>query len=321
MSPLFMATSKKQFLITRLHEALDEIPGYRFTFFSNHDTLWADLERARPSLDMALQLCDDGYMNDIDRALHICAMLDMIGLPYTGSGVSAMAVTADKQAQLRLAQSLGAPVPQSRYIDSHDTLPCDIAFPAFVKPNASDGSFGITQKSVVRNLSELEDAVRVIRDEFRMRCPILVQEFIDGPDVTVSILGNPPGSFDVLPLTIEDYAALPEGLPKICGYEAKWDQASPYWQIETKRAELPEGAAALLVDASKRLYARFGIQDYGRFDWRLDERGEPRFLEANANCGWCWDGHLAKAAALGGLSYSEMLAAILRHAFSRYAAA
>jgi D-alanine-D-alanine ligase len=307
-------------IISRLHEALGEIPGYRFTYFSHHDTLWADLERARPTLDMVLQLCDDGYMNDSDKALHICAMLDLIGIPYTGSGVRAMAVTADKQAQLTLARSMGVPVPESRYVELGAALPEDVKFPAFVKPNGTDGSFGITRKSLVRNPSELKDAVAVVREEFALKCPILIQEFIDGPDVTVSILGNPPDALVALPPTIEDYSALPDDLPKIFGYEAKWDQSSPYWKIQTKRAELPEATAALLMAASQALFSRFGIQDYGRFDWRLDEHGEPHFLEANANCGWCWDGHLALAASFGGLSYSQLFEAILRHAFRRHGA-
>jgi D-alanine-D-alanine ligase len=107
-------------------------------------------------------------------------------------------------------------------------------------------------------------------------------------------------------------------LPKICGYEAKWDQASPYWQIQTKPAELPPDTMKFLITASRKLYSRFGIRDYGRFDWRLDADGQPYFLEANANCGWCWDGHLAKAAALGGISYSQLFETILNHAFERY---
>ncbi|MDY6970253.1 MAG: D-alanine--D-alanine ligase, partial [Spirochaetota bacterium] len=53
-------------------------------------------------------------------------------------------------------------------------------------------------------------------------------------------------------------------------------------------------------------------RDYCRFDWRLDDEGNPKILEVNPNPGWCWDGHLAKMAKISGISYSEMLASILR---------
>jgi len=305
-------------VMARLHTALAELEGYRFRFLSNHDTLLADLQDVANEIDLVLQLCDDGYRNDPNLAVHICAFLDLLGLRYTGSGVKAMALTGDKQIQLDIAQRNGIPVPASRLVQPWEPLPVDVQFPAFVKPSATDGSLGITRKSVVHSTEELAQAVRMIRQEFRLTCPILIQKFLPGRDLWVSILGNPPDDFLVLPITEEDYTALPQDYPHICGYEAKWDPTSPYWQLTTCRTTLATDQQAFVVACCKRLYTRLEMRDYARFDWRLDAHGAPYFLEANANCAWCWDGHLAKAATLAGLSYSGLFATILDCAWRRY---
>ena len=133
----------------------------------------------------------------------------------------------------------------------------------------------------------------------------------------MGIIGNPSGTFQILPIIEEDYSLLPEGLPRICGYEAKWDQNSPYWKINSIAAELPSATVQFLHDSCLKLFARTGCRDYARFDWRLDNNGTPRLLEVNPNPGWCWDGHLAKMAKLDGLSYPDMLQAIIQAAIER----
>ena len=117
---------------------------------------------------------------------------------------------------------------------------------------------------------------------------------------------------EVLPIVEEDYAALPDGLPRICGYEAKWMPDSPYWNLKSVPANLPQHTERQVVEYCLKLMERLDCRDYVRFDWRLNAEGEPKLLEVNPNPGWCWDGHLAKMAQLNNQSYTEMLAAILR---------
>jgi D-alanine-D-alanine ligase len=121
----------------------------------------------------------------------------------------------------------------------------------------------------------------------------------------------------VLPIIEEDYSALPPQLPRICGYEAKWLPDSPYWNIRSVPANLPETTEKFVGACCLNLYERLDCRDYCRFDWRLDSKGNPKLLEINPNPGWCWDGHLAKMAKLAGLSYSQMLGAIVRAAEER----
>ena len=305
-------------IFTALRTALAELPQYRFTFFCDHDDLFAQLRSVAHQYDLVLNLCDDGYMNNLDRAMHVCALLDMLNLPYTGSGVKAMGITCDKQIQLDIALRNGVPVPESMLVQPWEPLPVDVRFPALIKPNATDGSIGITRKSVVHTHAELQEALRMIRQDFHLTCPVLIQRYLGGRDIFISLLGNAPHDLRALTITEEEYSALPVDYPKICGYESKWDQTSPYWNITSRITTLPQATQDFMIDCCKRMYTRLEIHDYARFDWRLDEEDNPYFLEVNPNCGWCFDAHLVKTAALSGISYSELLRLIIESALRRY---
>jgi len=123
----------------------------------------------------------------------------------------------------------------------------------------------------------------------------------------------------VLPIIQEDYSVLPPELPRICGYEAKWMPDSPYWQIKSMPADLPDDVEKFVIECCLKLFERLECRDYSRFDWRIDAQGNPKILEVNPNPGWCWDGHLAKMSKIAGLSYSQMLGEILRAAEDRLA--
>jgi D-alanine-D-alanine ligase len=210
------------------------------------------------------------------------------------------------------------PVPEAFFIKPEDTtfqLPFD--FPVIAKPNFGDSSFGITQKSVAYGIEELMNAISGIRETFGYEKPILVEEFLTGKDLTVGIIGSSPESYTVLPITEEDYSLLPEGLPKICGYEAKWLPDSPYWKLRPITAELPEETEKFIVECCLKLFERLECSDYCRFDWRLDSVGNPKLLEVNPNPGWCWDGHLSKMAEIAGIPYAEMLKMIVQAAEQR----
>jgi D-alanine-D-alanine ligase len=163
----------------------------------------------------------------------------------------------------------------------------------------------------------LVSAISEIREQFGYNKPILVEEFLPGKDLSLGLIGNPPSAYTVLPISEEDYTALPADLPRVCGYEAKWQPDSPYWQIKSIPAELPAETEKLMIEYCLKLAERLECRDYTRFDWRLDAEGHPKLLEVNPNPGWCWDGHLAKMAKFADLSYSDMLKAILQVAEQR----
>ncbi|HEX3034743.1 MAG TPA: methyltransferase domain-containing protein [Thermodesulfobacteriota bacterium] len=311
------------YTIDQMKDALRELEqksSYSFIYLSNHDTLIQDLIKLREKgkVDYVLNLCDEGFYNDSTKELHVPSLLDILRIPYTGAGPQCLAYCYDKSLVRGIAKEMGIPVPKAFFIKPEDlTFELPFGFPVIVKPNFGDSSFGITQRSVAYSIEELTNAISEIRQEFGYDKPILVEEFLTGKDLSVGIIGNSPESYTVLPVIEEDYSILPEGLPKICGYEAKWLPDSPYWNLRSIPAGLPEETEKFLVECCLKLFERLECRDYSRFDLRLDSEGNPKLLEVNPNPGWVWDGHLAKMASLMGIGYPEMLKMILQAAEQR----
>lgn len=306
------------YTIDQLKAALKELRGYSPVYLNNHDTLLQDLANLKGKIDFVFNLCDEGYTNNPQKELHIPALLDILRIPYTGAEPKCLAYCYDKSLIRGIAKEMGIPVPEACFIKPEDTafeLPID--FPVIVKPNFGDSSFGITQRSVVNSIEELTSAISETRERFGYDKPILLEEFLPGKDITVGIIGNPPESYTVLRIVEEDYSALPEGFPRICGYEAKWLPDSPYWNLTSVPAELTDDTRDFIIECCLKLFERVECKDYARFDWRLNAQGTPKLLEVNPNPGWCWDGHLAKMAKFSGMSYADMLDVILQAAEHR----
>jgi D-alanine-D-alanine ligase len=302
--------------ITRLKDALSQLKGYKFRYLDNHATLERDLSAQRT--DLVFNLCDEGYNNDAFMELHVPALLEMKGVPYTGAGPSSLAACYDKALVRALAVALEIPVPLETYIRTEDqsaTLPS--TFPAILKPNFGDSSIGITKEAVVNTPKEMIAAIDQIRETLGRR-PILVQEFLTGAEYTVALIGNPDGGLKPLTMLEVDYSALDAGLPPILGYESKWDPESPYWtQIRYRETTLPASMQRTLFEYSSRLFERLRCRDYARFDFRANKDGEIKLLEVNPNPGWCWDGKMNLMAGMAGLRYSEFLGMVLEAASTR----
>lgn len=302
--------------INRLKESLEEIGGYRFNFLNNHGGLLAEL-RARPP-KFVFNLCDEGYQNDAFMELHIPAVLEMLGIPYSGAGPTCLGLCYNKNLVRAIAESLDIPVPLETFFDVDDqsaTLPS--VFPALAKPNYGDSSIGITKDAVVSTPEELMAYLGKLREELPGR-PVLIQEFLPGNEYSVGIIGNPGQRTRFLPILEVDYSQLPPELPRILGYESKWDPQSPYWtSIKYHEARLEEESRQRLFDCSMSLFERLGCRDYARFDWRADASGEIKLMEVNPNPGWCWDGKLNFMAGYAGMRYADLLKAIIEAAQDR----
>ena len=303
--------------IRRLKDALSELPQYKFRYLDNHATLDRDLSDLRT--DLVFNLCDEGFNNDPYKELHVPAMLDALSLPYTGGAPAALAACYDKGLVRAVAMTLDVPVPLETYVrpgDQGATLPG--VFPALLKPNTGDSSEGITKDAVVKNEKALLDYLEKLRATFPKRS-VLVQEFLTGAEYSVSLVGNPDQGLRALPILEVDYSKLDPNLPKILGYESKWEPDSPYWtQLRYMEAVLPELQQQQMIESSARLFERLGCRDYARFDFRADAKGEIKLLEVNPNPGWCWDGKLNIMAGFAGIRYSELLGQVLAAAVERY---
>ena len=305
--------------VERFKTALGELPDYRFRFLDNHASLFADLRANRPHF--VLNFCDEGFNNDAFMEMHVPAMLEMLDIPYSGAGPACLGLCYNKSLVRGIAQAIDVPVPAETYFNSDDlaaTIPS--VFPALIKPNYGDSSIGITKDAVVHTWEEAITCLGRLRAQMP-GCPILIQEFLTGPEYSVGIIGNPGQGYRVLPPLEVDYSRLDLALPQLLPYESKWIPDSPYWmQISYREARLDEEGRRKMIDYSNILFERLGCRDYARFDFRADAEGEIRLLEVNPNPGWCWDGKLNLMAEMAGLRYSDLLKLIIEAAQERVAA-
>jgi D-alanine-D-alanine ligase len=306
--------------VARLKQALGDTPGYRFRYLDNHATLFADLQAQRPAF--VLNLCDEGFNNDAFLEMHVPALLEMLDIPYSGAGPACLGICYNKSLVRGIAETIDVPVPAETYCNSDDlaaTIPSGV-FPALIKPNFGDSSIGITKNAVVHTWEEAIAYLSNLRQQLP-GCPILIQEFLTGPEYSIGIVGNPGANYRVLPIIEVDYSRLDAGLPQLLTYESKWMPDSPYWsQIAYREECLDEDVRRKMTDYANILFERLGCRDYARFDFRADSSGEVKLLEVNPNPGWCWDGKLNLMAEMAGLTYAGLLRLILEAAQERVAA-
>ncbi len=303
----------------RMKQALGSLTQYRFGFLDDHATLLADLLARPPAF--VLNLCDTGFRNNASQEAHIPALLEMLGVPYSGAPPACLALCYDKGFIHSLANTHGIPVPAEVYLQASDPVALDkLRFPALIKPSCGDGSIGITRGSFVCDAREARGYIEELHHQFPGGA-VLVQEFLSGPEYSIGLIGNADAGFTVLPPLEVDYTGLDPQLPHILAYESKADPASPYWtDIKFHAAKINESTQQRLVDYSRHLFQRLGCRDYARFDFRAGADGAIKLLEVNPNAAWCWDGKLNMMAGFAGHSYSAFLQLILEAAQARVAA-
>jgi D-alanine-D-alanine ligase len=253
------------------------------------------------------------------REARVPAVLEMLGIPYTGSDPLTLAVTLDKDCAKRLAASAGVAVPRGLVLSSSQNgwHTCDNGsplgnFPLIVKPAWEGSSKGIRGKAVVDSSSELKEAVAGLQRDHRQ--PVLVEEYIQGNELTVAVLGNPGRVFGVMrvvPVHPTDRF--------VYSLEVKRD----YRRLVRYECPPPLPAPVLkaIEDAALTVYRVLGCRDVSRIDFRLKD-GVPYFLEVNPLPGLNPEsGDLMIMARLRGISHAEVIETILQAALQRLALA
>jgi len=305
-------------VVDRMKEALAQLPGYRISYLNHHATLAQRLSERRGAF--VLNLCDEGLNNRADMEAHVPALMESMGIRYTGAGPACLTMCFDKSATSGIARSLGVPCPREVFIPAAGPVP-DLsgAVPGIFKPNAADGSFGITADGIVQTVEAANAEIAKRRDRYPGRSWLL-QEYLTGDEYSVTLIGNPGDEMRALPIVQFDFSQLPAGEAPIRSYAAKWEiDTAAYTEIVTREATtLTETEKSELAEHSKRLFARLGCRDYARFDFRRGNDGTIRFLEANPNPGWCWDATMIIAGKFAGLEYHDVLDLILKAAIRRH---
>ena len=243
------------------------------------------------------------------------SVLDMLGIPYTGSGVLAHSVALDKPTTKSVLQAAGIHTPPFQVFAPGEGVELDplLSFPLFVKPSRSGSSLGITGDSLVRTEEELARAVHKVTAGYHQ--PALVEEFVRGREFTLGILGNDPAT--VLPILEVDFGDLPDDRAAFRTFGTKFlGEGSAK---STCPALLDSDQANRLKETALAAYRAVGCCDFARVDIRLDADAAPQVLEINSLPRLAPDGgSLGKMASVAGLAFDELIQAILVHACKRY---
>jgi D-alanine-D-alanine ligase len=267
--------------------------------------------------DLVFNLCEGAFGNAA-LEMNVAAMLELYSIPFTGNGAMTLGVSLNKDWTKSILKGAGVPI--ANHIVADDTpveLPEDLNFPLIVKPLSEDASYGIETNSVVNTMEELDERVEYILDEFCQ--PAMVEEYIDGREFNLAIIGS-EDRVRALPPSEIDFSEFPEGLPKICSYEAKWIEESPLYMKSPPvcPANVTEELAEALEDTALEAFEALGCRDYARIDMRQGADGVLRVLEVNPNPDISTDAGLARAARSVGLSYDELIIEIIASAAYRY---
>ncbi len=257
----------------------------------------------------------EGHGVSRSREARVPAVLEMLGIPYSGSDPLTLAATLDKDCAKRLVASAGVTVPGGFVLGPGDPVePSALAgqrFPLLVKPAWEGSSKGIRGKCLVHTPGELAEVVASLRRDHRQ--PILVEEFIDGDELTVGMVGNDPpeiiGVMRVLPNCTDT--------PFIYSLEVKRDFRR---QVRYEcPAALSADVTAAVERAARTAYRVLGCRDVSRVDFRL-RSGVPYFLEVNPLPGLNPESSdLVILAGLAGWPYERLIARILDAALRRVA--
>ena len=227
--------------------------------------------------DLIFNICESlGGAPDEER--RIAALLELLEKRFTGSGSLALTLAGDKALAKKLFDFHKVNSPDFAIIAPGrvEGKPSLTKFPLIVKPTAMDASIGIDAKSVVHTVEDLMERVQYIHNEFHN--PALVEEYIDGREIYVAMIGNPPV---ILPPIEWDLSKLPPELPHIAGTEAKWD--NDFKEAKEFVADLDEKVLERIRDVAVSAWNALLVRDYARIDMRLTADGTPYVIEVNPN--------------------------------------
>ena len=242
---------------------------------------------------------------------HVVAYLELLRQPYTGCNPRGLLLSRDKSLSKQLLSYHRVPTPQFAVFNRGAKLrvPRKLRYPQFVKSTTDDASLGIAQASVVEDEARLRERVAFIHEQ--VGSDALVEEYIDGRELYVGVLGNE--RLTRLPVWEMQFASLPENVAAIATRKAKWDgRYRSKYGISTRAAEdLPPAVVAQLDRLSRRIYRSLGMSGYARMDFRVKSDGTVFVLEANANPHIAAMEDFAQSALAVGISYEELLGRIM----------
>ena len=269
----------------------------------------------RLDTDILFNLCET-FGGISQQEQNVAALLELLKKPFTGSGSMGLALSQDKELSKKILAFHGLRFPKYAVIDSGKVeWADDLHFPALVKPVGLDASIGIDGNAVVHSIKELMERISYIHTD--LKSPALVEEYIDGREIYVGVLGNET----IEPLPIFEMG-FKEGTPKIASSEMKWDEEAAKDTFEYFPTDIPESIYKKIQQAAADAFRFLKLRDYGRIDMRVkegsgEEEWEFYIIEVNGNPHLELESELPRAAMKQGLDYPDLMERIIELAIER----
>lgn len=273
------------------------------------------VRRGRP--DVVFNLVES-FHDDAELEPAVAGFLDLYRLPYTGAPPMALAICRRKGLMKQLLLANGVPTPRYHQLwKPKIAVRHGLHYPLIVKPAREDGSAGIEGRSVVYDRPQLVAQLERVFTEFG--APVLVEEFIEGREFHVGILGNDPPV--MLPPVEYDFSKLPPDQPTVISFAAKWDPlAEVFHQVDAHcPAEISKRLTKKIEEVAIRAYRVSGCRDYARLDLRVSADNHVYVLEVNPNPDLTEGVSFMHSAEVAGHSFSATLRQIVEMAQGRAA--
>jgi len=306
--------------VTEEYEAIAKAlqkQGYKVTLLNIKDDIQVliDLIRNDPH-DVIFNLIEF-YRDDPNLEYLIAGLFALYGVRYTGARPFTLALCQRKGMTKQLLLANNVPTPRYKLL-TEPKLPGrhGLHYPMIVKPSREDASSGVEKGSVVYNFDHLNERIKKTFEEYNS--PVLVEEFIEGRELHVSVLGNDPP--EVLPIIEFDFSELPSDYPSIISYDAKWNplEESFHRVHSICPANLSKRIEKKVKSAVLKAYKITGCTDYARLDLRLTNDNKVFVLEVNPNPDLTEGVSFMESAEQYGLSFGETLEKIVGFALRRH---
>ena len=284
--------------------------GHELKVIGVHDDLTpirSSIDDFKPSITFNLmEAFDDVVVFD----QNVVSYLELLRVPYTGCNPRGLTLSRDKALAKKLMAYHRIPVPDFLVVPlgRRPTLPKRLQFPLIVKSLTYESSTGISQASVVANEDQLNKRVQFIHDT--IMTPAIVEQFIDGRELYVGVMGN--DRLQVFPVWEMSFAKMPEDSWRIATERVKW--SAKYQEkhgIDTGEASLPEEVSSKVQHLAKRVYRALDLTGYARVDLRMRPDGQLFVIEANPNPQLAQGEDFAESARRAGVSYAKLIERII----------
>ena len=283
---------------------------------TEHLAIFDDLDLLRQKLssfnpDIIFNLADQ-FKNNRAFDQNIVSFLEMQGLHFTGCSSTGLTLCKHKAISKKILGYHRIFVPDFVMVPRGKRIlrPGRLKFPLVVKPLKEESSIGISQASFVENDDQFRERVQFIHD--KIDHDVIAEEYIEGRELYVSILGN--HRLQVFPIRELVFKEVPPDEPKLATYRAKWDEEyRKRWGLQNQFAEgLDPAVVRSIEETCKRVYRLLTIDGYARLDLRLTPDNRVCFIEANPNPILAEDEDFAQSALRAGLAYPQLIERIAR---------